>query len=108
MSMIVALTSDKYKRVPRFHDAIVKANIEMISSADLQFAEELNSSHIFKRTNQSDINRHDQTFPYISAGALLEAPYPEMYEYLTTESSYEHFLPSSYVARHEKGLKPLD
>jgi hypothetical protein len=54
------------------------------------------------------MQRYDEIFPYVPAGVLLSAPYPEPFECYMAEASADYFLHHESVANHEDGLRSLD
>lgn len=102
------VVKDKACRVAMFHDKTVKAAMEIIASAGLDFSNQLNRSHIYRRTSQTDILRYDQIYPYPLEGSLLGDVYPQRFAQEMAESSVHSFLPEHYFVNSAAGLAELE
>jgi len=102
------VVTDKTERVARFHDDTVEHLVEIVGAAGLHSPGELTRTHIYRRIDQGSIRRYDEVFEYVDVGSLLNEPYPKRYEQAMSESTADSFLPKSYIAQHEQGLKSID
>jgi len=102
------VVTDKTERVARFHQDTVEHLIEIVNAAGLESPEELTRTHIYRRIDQDSIRRYDEVFEYIEVGSLLAEPYPARFQQAMHEATAESFLPTSYIAQHEQGLKTID
>lgn len=73
------VVADKITRVANFHAQTVHSVAELIAAAGLSDTKELNRSHIFRRTSQTEIRRYDEIYPPISQGCLLTESIPEAF-----------------------------
>jgi len=101
------VVKDKACRVAMFHDKTVKAAMEIIASAGLECSSQLNRSHIYRRTSQTDILRYDQIYPYPLESSLLGDAYPQRFAQEMAESSVQSFLPEHYFVNSASGLAEL-
>jgi len=102
------VVTDKSERVRLWHGETLERLAEIVAAGGLSAGNELNRTHVYRRTSQDAIRRYDELFPYAEIGSLLESPYPERFEQQMAESDASSFLPLSYVARHAEGIKELD
>ncbi len=100
------VVKDKAKRVMGFHDATVKAAMEIVGSAGLDHPDQLNRTHIFRRVSQINIKRYDEIYPYPIDGCLTKAEIPDKFVQEMSESVAESFTPEHIFAAHDKGLAP--
>ncbi|HBV20695.1 MAG TPA: FMN-binding glutamate synthase family protein [Nitrosomonas sp.] len=96
--------ADKSQRVANFHRETVKALMEIIASAGLSDATQVNRTHVFRRVDQTCIKRYDELFPYLTPGCLLEEPYPAYLEKDVKEASADSFCPEKHIASCDEGL----
>lgn len=83
--------SDKKVRVANFHHETVKSAVELMTAAGVDAPKKLNRSHIYRRVSASEIQRYDETYPYLLKGCLLEAPYPEHFQLHMSDARVETF-----------------
>ena len=102
------VVTDKSERVRLWHAETLDRLAEIVAAGGLRGADELNRTHVYRRVSQHEIRRYDELFPYTDIGSLMDAPYPGRFEQQMAESDPSSFLPVSYVARHERGIKELD
>ena len=102
------VVGDKLERVASFHACTLETLAELVAAAGLSSATDLNRTHVYRRTSQRGVMRYDELFPYADVGSLLEAPYPARFERPMAEAETGTFRPSSYVARHGRGIRELD
>lgn len=84
---------DKARRVANFHRETVKSAVELMAAAGLDSPEKINRYHIYRRVSASEIQRYDETYPYILRGSLLEAPYPEHFAFHIADARADSFEP---------------
>lgn len=102
------VVTDKTERVARFHGDTVEHLVEIVGAAGLHAPEELTRTHIYRRIDQDSIRRYDEVFGYVEVCSLLNEPYPDRFAQAMSESTADSFLPTSYIAQHEEGLKTID
>lgn len=102
------VVTDKTERVARFHQDTVEHLVEILGAAGLQVPSQLTRTHIYRRVDQDSIRRYDEVFEYLEVGSLLNEPYPARFQQAMAESTADSFLPKSYIAQHEEGLKSID
>ena len=96
------VVTDKAARVAQFHEKTLAATTELLGSTGLKHTRLLNRTHLHRRVSQSEIQRYDQIFPYVSAGALLSLEQaPERYRCYLDEASPDSFQPNQEVSRVE-------
>jgi len=93
------VVDDKAQRVANYHAKTVQATAEIIASAGLCHTSRLNRSHIYRRVDQREIQRYDQIFPYLSAGALLADSVPDRFRLIMEEASADAFSPHRCLTR---------
>jgi glutamate synthase domain-containing protein 2 len=91
------VVTNKAQRVTLFHKNTVHATAEIIASAGLRKASELNRTHIYRRITQNSIMRYDQIFPYLKESILLTENIPESFKLFTQEASANSFMPLHYL-----------
>jgi glutamate synthase domain-containing protein 2 len=101
------VVADKSQRVANFHQETVKAFMEIMAAAGLTDTSQVNRTHVFRRVNQSCINRYDELFPYLTPGCLLSGPYPEYLERDIKEASPDCFCPAHLITHQDKGLAAI-
>ena len=101
------VVEDKASRVASFHNKTVKAAMEIIATAGLDSSNQLNRSHLYRRTSQTAILRYDEIYPYPSVGCFLGEDYPKNFAQEMAESSAESFLPAHYFVKTRSGLTEL-
>ena len=87
------VVSDKKVRVANFHNETVKSAVELMAAAGISDSSKLHRGLIYRRINAGQIQTYSETYPYILKGCLLEAPYPEHYEFDMSNCSEETFEP---------------
>jgi glutamate synthase domain-containing protein 2 len=87
------VVSDKAKRVASFHRETVKSAVELLAASGLNSTEKLNRYHIYRRVSASEIQRYDETYPYILKGSLLEPPFPDHFAFHVADASADTFEP---------------
>ncbi len=92
------VVADKEKRIAAFHEETVKSVVELLAASGLENTEQLDRSHIYRRTSSSEIRRYDEIFPYIDTGRLLEVPFAERFEQEMIESAPDSFAPAARIA----------
>ncbi|PCJ22079.1 MAG: FMN-binding glutamate synthase family protein [Gammaproteobacteria bacterium] len=97
----------KAQRVQRYHYETLKSVAELLASAGLSHADELNRTHIFRRTSQKTVTQFDSVFPYSKPGCLLAEPYPESFAREMKEAHAESFTPRACYANFEEGLQEI-
>jgi glutamate synthase domain-containing protein 2 len=102
------VVNDKAHRVAAFHDATVKAVMEISASAGLEHPSQLNRSHIYRRTSQTQILRYDEIHPYPTERILLGDDYPKAFHQELSESSSESFLPQQCFVECSSGLAKFE
>lgn len=102
------VVSDKAERVARYHDETVRATMEIVASAGLRHPHQLNRTHIFRRTSQTEIHRYDEIYPSIKPGSFLTGDIPARYRQEMQEASPNTFMPQYYVIESEDGLEEID
>ncbi len=102
------VVGNKAERVARFHDKTVQASAEIIGSAGLDHSSQLNRSHIFRRTSQTEIKRYDEIYPYPIAGCFLNEGCPGQYTQEMAESSADSFVPRHCFTEYTTGLAEFD
>ncbi len=101
------VVTDKAERVYRYHHETVARLAEIIAAAGLTSVEELNRTHVYRRTSQSTIQRYDELYPYVPVGCLLTDTYPDRFEQPLRESSACSFMPQTTIANSDQGYGPL-
>ncbi|MFT7130303.1 MAG: glutamate synthase domain-containing protein 2 [Gammaproteobacteria bacterium] len=101
------VVENKAERVARFHGETVKAALEIVASAGLDHTTQLNRSHIFRRTSQTDIKRFDEIYKYPVTGCFLGDDIPANAIQEMRESTAENFQPVHCIAEHTSGLAEL-
>ncbi len=101
------VVEDKASRVALYHDKTVKAAMQIIASAGLDYSSQLNRSHIYRRTSQTDILRYDEIYPYPIENSFLSDKYPKSFAQEMSESSAESFLPRHYFVKSSSGLSEM-
>lgn len=102
------VVEEKANRVASFHLKTVKAAMEIIASAGLDSPTQLNRSHIYRRTSQTEILRYDEIYPYPIEGCFLGEDYPEKFAQEMTESCADSFLPVHCIVESSSGLAELN
>jgi len=102
------VVKDKAIRIARFHDATVKATMEIVASAGLDHPSQLNRSHIFRRTSETEIKRYDEIHPYPIENSLLADTCPRTCSQEMTESSADSFLSKHCFAESSAGLTEIN
>lgn len=102
------VVSDKANRVAAFHDSTVKAAMEIVASAGLEHPSQLNRSHIYRRTSQTQILRYDEIHPYPAERSLLGDSYPKAFSQEMSESSSDSFLPQQCYVECSSGLAEFE
>lgn len=87
------VVTNKAQRVALFHENTVHATADIIASAGLHYASELNRTHIYRRINQNSIMRYDQIFPYLKENSLLTNNIPQSFKLYIQEASSNSFMP---------------
>jgi len=87
------VVDDKKHRIANFHDETVKSAMELMGAAGISDTSKMHRSFIYRRVSAAEIKTYAETYPYILRGSLLEAPYPEQYQYDLSNSSEETFEP---------------
>jgi glutamate synthase domain-containing protein 2 len=88
------VVTNKAQRVALFHENTVHATAEIIASAGLNKASQLNRTHINRRINQSAVMRYDQIFPYLKEGCLIDGNVPPSFQFYIQEASSSSFAPT--------------
>ena len=88
------VVTDKAQRVALFHENTVHTTAEIIASADLNKASQLNRTHINRRINQSAVMRYDQILPYLKEGCLIDGNVPPSFQCYIQEASSSSFAPT--------------
>jgi glutamate synthase domain-containing protein 2 len=81
----------KKVRVANFQHETVKAAVELMSAAGIEHPDNLHRSHIYRRVSANQIQTYAELYPYLLKGALLEAPYPQGWEFDLMQSSADTF-----------------
>ncbi len=93
---------DKAIRVANFHKETIHSFVELLAAAGVNHQDQINRSHIHRRTNISESKRFDQIFPYIPTGSLLSADtVPDRYKYYwdaATPDSFDAVVATKNVA----------
>jgi len=87
------VVDDKKVRISNFHEETVKSAVELMGAAGISDTSKMHRSFIYRRVSAAEIKTYAETYPYILRGSLLEAPYPEQYQYDLSNSSDESFEP---------------
>ncbi|HXB10441.1 MAG TPA: FMN-binding glutamate synthase family protein [Bacteroidia bacterium] len=87
------VVEDKKVRVANFHAETVKSAIELLGAAGISEPSKIHRSFIYRRVSAGEIKTYAETYPYILRGSLLEAPYPEQYQYDLSNCNEETFEP---------------
>ncbi|HYK75929.1 MAG TPA: FMN-binding glutamate synthase family protein [Daejeonella sp.] len=87
------VVEDKRVRVYNFHKNTVHSAIHLIGAAGLKKPAELHRALISRRIGPRMIQTYAETYPYIKAGSLTKAPYPQQFEMDMAISSAETFQP---------------
>ena len=98
------VVKNKAQRIARFHNATVKATMEIVASSGMLHSNELNRSHIFRRISQTKIRRYDEIYPYPVEGCLLGDNIPQRFIQEMAESSPNSFMPEHCIAKTTDGL----
>ncbi|WP_019616495.1 FMN-binding glutamate synthase family protein [Psychromonas ossibalaenae] len=101
------VVEDKAARVASYHNKTVKAAMEIVASAGLEYSSQLNRSHIYRRTSQTTIMRYDEIYPYPLKNCFLGDDYSKRFDQEMSESSAESFLPKHYFVKSSSGLAEL-
>ena len=81
----------KKVRVANFQHETVKAAVELMSAAGIEHPDNLHRSHIYRRVSANQIQTYAEMYPYVLKGSLLEAPYPQGWEFDLMQSSADTF-----------------
>ncbi|HHG83627.1 MAG TPA: FMN-binding glutamate synthase family protein, partial [Bacteroidetes bacterium] len=81
----------KKDRVASFHRQTIKAFVELLAATGLDHQDKIQRSHIHRNETWTVINRYDESYPYLTQGDLLAAPYPEGWEKHMEEASPDTF-----------------
>jgi glutamate synthase domain-containing protein 2 len=84
---------DKKVRIKNFHNETVKSAIELMAAGGITDTQELHRHMIYRRVNAGEIKTYAETYPYILRGSLMEAPFPESYQYDMSNCNEETFMP---------------
>ncbi len=87
------VVSDKQTRVANFHNETVKSAVELMGAAGIIDPGKLHRDFIYRRVSAGEIQTYGETYPYVLRGALLESPYPEIYQFDMSNCSEETFQP---------------
>ncbi len=87
------VVEDKKVRVANFHAETVKSAVELLGAAGISEPSKIHRSFIYRRVSAAEIRTYAETYPYILRGSLLEAPYPEQYQYDLSNCNEETFEP---------------
>lgn len=87
------VVDDKKVRVANFHNETVKSAVELMGAAGISDTSKMHRSYIYRRVNAAEIKTYAETYPYILRGSLLEAPYPEQFQYDLSNCSDDSFEP---------------
>lgn len=101
------VVDDKATRIARYHQETVQATMDIVASAGLTDPGQLNRSHIYRRTSQTDIKRYDEIYHALTEGSLLTDNYPQQFAHEMSESSASCFMPAHYVIECDTGLEEL-
>lgn len=83
--------NDKKVRVLNYHHETVKACVELMSAAGIKHSKDLQRAHIYRRVSANQIQTYAEMYPYLLRGSLLEAPYPQGWEYEVMHSREDSF-----------------
>jgi len=89
------VVADKRQRIANYQTATVKSVAELLAAAGLSHLDELNRSHIFRRTSTTEVRRLDEIHPYTEVGSLLRGEPPEHMQRDLAEASSASFLPQA-------------
>ena len=87
------VVEDKKYRVANFHDETVKSAVELMAASGIASPDKIRRYHIYRRVSASEIQRYDETYPYILRGCLIEPPYPENLQFHIADAVAESFEP---------------
>ena len=102
------VVTDKAQRVAQFHARTVHATADIIASAGICHTGNLNRTHIYRRINQTEIQRYDQIFPYLNTGSLLGDTVPDRFTLMMKEASSDSFSPRSCLINIGDEYKVID
>lgn len=87
------VVEDKKVRVKNFHNETVKSAVELMAAAGISDPSKLHRHLIYRRVNAGEIKTYAEAYPYVLKGSLIEAPYPENYQYDMANCNEESFVP---------------
>lgn len=87
------VVDDKKVRIKNFHNETVKSAVELMAAAGVSDTDDLNRHMIYRRVNAGEIKTYAEAYPYVLRGSLIEAPYPENYQYDMSNCNEETFVP---------------
>ncbi|MFL5765794.1 MAG: FMN-binding glutamate synthase family protein [Bacteroidia bacterium] len=87
------VVDDKKVRIKNFHNETVKSAVELMAAGGVSKTEDLSRHLIYRRVNAGEIKTYAETYPYILRGSLIEAPFPENYQYDMANCNEETFVP---------------
>ena len=85
------VVSDKRVKVANFHHETVHSFVELLAAAGLENPSEISRELIYRKVNIYESKRYDQIYPFMEAGSLLEAPFPEGYDHYMKAASAKAF-----------------
>ena len=101
------VVGDKATRIARYQKETVNATMDLVASAGLRNANQINRSHIYRRISETEIKRYDQIYPGLVKGSLLGDDFPERFAHEMKESSSSCFMPSNFVVECYSGLETV-
>jgi glutamate synthase domain-containing protein 2 len=87
------VVDDKKIRIKNYHNETVKSAVELMAAAGVTAPDDLNRHMIYRRVNAGEIKTYAETYPYVLRGSLIEAPYPENYQYDMSNCNEDTFIP---------------
>lgn len=77
---VVALDiDDKSIRVKNYHEATIKSFLELLGAIGLEKVSQLKPSHVYRRTNSTEMKHYDEIYTFLSPGQLLTKNVPSEY-----------------------------
>lgn len=87
------VVADKKQKVANYHQQTIRNFIELMGAAGLEHPDQINRSHIYRRTSHKETLRLDQIYPYIHRGCLLhQDTVPQSWQFHMNLSSAEKFM----------------
>lgn len=90
------VVEDKTVRVFNFHRLTVASAVELLGAAGLRHPYQLTRAYINRRIAPDVMQSYMESFPYVTAGSLLQTPYPVRFELGMALSTSASFVPTDY------------